>query len=226
MPLYITESIELSNLPIQTLANDNDFVVMIDGVNGILYKITKADLLADLLNAVGLAAIDLNFSSDGDTNGLFYYLGTSKGAAAWSNPSVNNSIIVRASYTESGNPISLVDRANSEWFSNNIANSWVGFQIQTGKFKCNYYSIKTRANNPDYYPRNWILQASNDGINWTILDTQIDNTALDSISQWLSLPVISTTSYSYFQLLQNGLDSSNSNYLCLGEVEIYGTYYP
>ena len=225
MPLYITQSTELLNLPIQTVANDNDFVVMVD-VDGTPYKITKADLLADLLNALGLAAVDLDFSTDGDTNGLFYYLGTSKGTTAWSNPSANNSIIVSASYSESGNPISLVDRQNSEWFSNNVANSWVGFQIQAGKLKCNHYSIKTRANNPDYYPRNWILKASNDGINWTVLDTQTDNTALNSVSQWLSLPVISTMSYSYFQLLQNGLDSSNSNYFCLGEVELYGTYYP
>ena len=208
---------------VKTVAEDSDYLIMQSPDTGETYRITKADLFAGLVPSSNIA--NLVFSSNGDSNGLFYYLGTNKATTVWSSPSGNN-LIVTASSTESGNPISLVDRENSEWFSAAVANSWVSFYIQVGKLKCNYYSIKTRANNTDYYPRNWILKASNDGTNWNILDTQSNNTALNSVSQWLSLPVVSTTPYSYFQLLQNGLDSSDSNYFCLGEIELYGEFIP
>ncbi|MEH1874127.1 hypothetical protein [Nostoc sp.] len=209
----------------QTTAKDTDYLVLQDPDSGLTYKITKANLLASSSNGNNSSnQHSLTFANNGDSNGLFYYLGTNKGLSVWSNPA-GNILTVVASSTESGNAISLVDRQNSEWFSHPVANSWVSFGLVSGKLLCNYYSICSRANNTDYYPRNWALQGSNDNTTWIDLDVQINNQSLNSVSQWLSLPVNSNTSYSNFRLLQNGLDSSNADYFCLGEVELYGLYF-
>ena len=208
----------------QTTAKDTDYLVLQDPDSGLTYKITKANLLAGSSNGNNSSnQHSLAFANNGDSNGLFYYLGTSKGLSAWSNPA-GNTLTVTASSTELGNPISLVDRQNSEWFSHPVANSWVSFGLVSGKLLCNYYSIRSRATNTDYYPRNWALQGSNDNTTWIDLDVQINNQSLNSVSQWLSLPVNSNTSYSSFRLIQNGLDSSSTDYFCLGEVELYGLY--
>ncbi|MEH1853443.1 MAG: discoidin domain-containing protein [Nostoc sp.] len=228
MPLFRQQDASGLVLPVETrtTAIDGDYVFMIDASTNIPYRITKANLLAGLSSGgSGGSNVSLNYVSDGDTNGLFYYLGSSKKTTAWVNPS-GGGVIISASSTESGVLSSLTDRASSEWFSNINANNWVQFQLVSCKLQCSKYSIKTRANNVDYYPRNWQLQGSNDGTTWDVIDSQVNNTALNSVSQWLTLSVTSTTAYSYFRILQNGNDSSGTGYLCLGEVELYGTYSP
>jgi hypothetical protein len=164
----------------------------------------------------------LTFSSSGDTNGLAYFLGTNKGVAAWQNPH-NNGLVMSASATEVGTVNSLVDRQASEFYSPNSTGNWVKLTISSGTLKCNYYSIRNRSNT-DHYLRNWKLQGSNDDSTWTDLNVQTNNTTLASASQWLSLPVTSTTAYKYFRLLMTGVNSANYYYLCLGELELYGTY--
>ncbi|MEH1771702.1 hypothetical protein, partial [Nostoc sp.] len=219
---------------VKTVAASGDYFIGIDS-SGELYKISKANLLAGLSSEGGgdnsggengNNGITLTFTSNGDSEGLFYYLGTSGLTTTWSNPVAGSSLIVTASTTEGGTVASLSDRIASEWYSNIAANNWVKYQITTGKLICNHYSIRSRSNNVDYYPRNWQLQGSNDGTNWAVLDEQVNNTDISSVSQWLSLPVTPTTAYSYFRLLQNGIDSSGVGYLCLGEVELYGEYIP
>jgi hypothetical protein len=162
-----------------------------------------------------------NFVSNGDANGTFYYLGTNLGVSAWSNPS-GNQLTVTASSVAYGNVGQLTDRSSSDFWTSPSGGSWIEFNLGTYGLTCNYYSIKSRALNTDYYPRNWKLQGSNDGNTWTTLDTQSNNVSLNAVDQWLSLPVLSSVSYSYFKLLQTGVDSSGADYFCLGEIELYG----
>ncbi|MEH1801386.1 MAG: discoidin domain-containing protein [Nostoc sp.] len=218
---------------IKTVAESGDYFIGIGG-DGIPYKITKTDLLAGLSNGgddsnsgdnSGSSSTNttLNFVSSGDNKGLFYYLGTNKLTSPWNNPSID-SLNITASAVENGTVSLLVDRQDSEFWTPSVVNNWVSFHLTTGKLICNYYSIKTRKANVDYYPRNWKLQGSNDGSTWNDLDNQINNTNLTAISQWLSLPVTTSVSYSYFRLLTTGANSSGYYHLCLGEVELYGSY--
>ena len=244
MPIFSQDSSGLV-LPVETrnTAIDGDYLFMIDANTSIPYKITKANLLAGLSSSGSTSTSgnggntsgsgnsnnsnDVNrlFNSNGDTNGVFYYLGTSLGRAAWKNPAGSN-LIITASSTEFGNPNTLSGRSPSEWFSHPVQNSFVSFYLDGHLLTCNHYSIQTRANDPDYYPRNWYLQGSNDGAAWATLDTQTNNTSLSAVAQWLDLPVVSSTSYKYFRILQFDNDSNNSPYLCLGQVELYGVFTP
>ena len=222
---------------IKTVAANNDYFIGID-VDGLLYRISKADLLAGLTSSSGSggsgsggsgsgssgsSGSSRTFANSGDNNGLFYYLGTSLGTLPWSNPS-GNGLIISASAVESGTLSLLVDKQGSQFWTPSVANNWVSFSLTKGKLTCNYYSIKSRISDVDYYPRNWKLQGSNDNSSWTDLDTQTNNASLNSIDQWLSLPVTTADSYSSFRLLTTGVNSSNYYHLCLGKVELYGLY--
>ncbi|MEH2460921.1 hypothetical protein [Nostoc sp.] len=219
---------------IKTTADDGDYALMVDS-SGTPYKITKAKLLAGLSSGggdtlagggTGGVSVSLTFANDADTNGLFYYLGTNKGSAAWSNPS-GNLLTVIASSIGYGSPTTLVNRQGDKFWTDNETNCWVSFLLQTGALKCNHYSIKSRSNDNGYYPRTWKLQGSNDGSTWTDLDVQIENTTLVSAGQWLSLSVAaSSVYYSRFRLLKNGKDSAGYDFLCLDEVELYGSFTP
>jgi len=164
----------------------------------------------------------LTFSSSGDTNGLAYFLGTNKGVATWQNPN-GNGLVMSASSIASGTLASLLDRQASEFYTGNATDSWVKLAITSGSLKCNYYSIRNR-NNVDHYLRSWKLQGSNNDSTWVDLNTQTGNTTLNSASQWLSIPVVSNTYYNFFRLLMTGANSAGYYYMCLGELELYGTY--
>lgn len=234
MPLYRKQIIIQvpSNIPelIKTIADASDYVSMVDN-SEIPYKITKANLFAGLSSgsgsggSTGGTSVYLTFASSGDNKGLFYFLGTQKNTVVWSNPS-NNGLSIGASAVENGSVEQLCNRSGNDFWTPASPGGWVSFHITTGKLKCNYYSIKTREVNTDYYPRNWKLQGSNDNSTWVDLDIQVNNTALSSLGQWLSLPIAAVESYSYFRLLVTGVNSNGYYHLCLGEVELYGIYTP
>ncbi|MEH2157405.1 hypothetical protein [Nostoc sp.] len=230
---------------IKTVAANNDYVLMIDS-NDIPYKITKANLLAGLSNDDSDSGDDTGgddntgggngtnnstartFITPGDTNGVFYFIGTSKNTTLWTNPT-NKGLEVTASSVNGNStsitPIdSMTDRSNTEFSTYNFPNNWVSFYLGAGNsLVCNYYTIRTRLS-PDYYPRNWVFQGSNDNINWINLDIQENNNTLNSINQWLAIPIINSIAYSYFRIYTTGLDSSGINALAIGEVELYGNY--
>ena len=216
----------------KTSADDGDYLVLQNPATKETYKITKANFLKGVTTSSsnssgssGSNGVARNYVSNGDANGVFYYLGTIFGNTTWSNPANTNRLTVSASSVESGTVESLTDRSDSTFYSNINAGNWVQFSLGSSKLKCNYYSIKTRNTSDGYFPRNWKLQGSNDGSSWDDLDIQVNNTSLTNDSQWLSLPVSSAVQYSTFRILSTGVTSSGYNYLVLGEVELYGQFF-
>ncbi|WP_373525089.1 hypothetical protein [Nostoc sp.] len=216
---------QIKDFPIKTTAENGDFLTLQNPTTGLTYSIQMSDFLKGVTTGSPTppASTNLTYATSGDTNGLFYYLGTEKKTQSWVNP-INKGLIVSASSVASGSLESLVNRDESQFYTSNSPNSWVSFSTGSGKLKSNGYSIRVRNSNL-YYPRNWKLRGSNDnGSSWADLDIQANNTTLDTASEWLFLPVTPSISYSLFQILNYGLDSEGHNYFCLGEVELYGEY--
>ncbi|HYX16488.1 MAG TPA: hypothetical protein VE944_19395 [Nostoc sp.] len=210
---------------IKTVAANGDYFIGIDSAAQ-TYKISKTDLLAGLTQWGGstTTSVDRTFVSNGDANGVLYYVGTGNGTRVWQNPHNSGLILTASSVTKGSLPL-LSDRAEGEFHTNDAAGSWVRINLGGARLKCNRYSIRNR--NADlHYLRNWKLQGSNDGTNWVDLDAQVNNTFLVTPSQWLSLPVTSNVEYSNFRLLITGVNSSNAYYICLGELELYGLFTP
>lgn len=211
-------------------ADDGDLLIIQNPTTGETYNIKIEDLLARFLSGGHVSSggstsgVALSFSSSGDTNGLFYYLGTAKLTAAFSSPS-DRGVVLTANGAAYNNPTVVVNRVDDFFYPPEDPNgSWLVMHLTGGTLKCNYYSIKTRVGYGGYYLRNWKLQGSNDGSNWNDLDVQTNNTTLNSDGQWLSLPVTSTDFYNYFRLIVTGTDSSGAHLLVLNEIELYGLY--
>jgi hypothetical protein len=176
----------------------------------------------------------LTYVSNGDGNGLVYYLGTNGITSAFVNPTTNDKLSVVAS-SNGGSPdlpTALTDRQSSNWFTDNIANSWVAWDT-IASFAVSEYTLVSRIINV-YYPRTWVLEGTNvvasfdiGGINaatWTTIDSRTNDNTLNGLSVYSTFTANGSTAfYRYIRLRQTGLDSSNTNYLVLGEVEFYGT---
>lgn len=164
--------------------------------------------------------VNLNYSSDGDINGVFYYRGTNNNTTTWTNPTISSRIILNAS-SINGSISVLVDRLNSNnsaFYTNNNEGEFVTVDLVNYNLICNYYSIQ---NSDFYFPVNWDFQGSNDNTNWITLDSVIGSTNNTEYG-WLSRPITDTTPYRYFRILMNGFDSSGFKYLIFSEFELYG----
>lgn len=216
---------QINEFPQLTTLADNDLLLIWDNSANMTAKVRLSTLKTFLVtsNNVSFNTKELTYTADGDANGLCYFLGTDKGSTIWQNPT-NLGLVVSASSIGSGVVSSLVDRQDSEFYTQNVDGSWIKIDfLQGNSLQCNYYAIKSHNAAYQYHPRNFKLQGSNNDITWTDLDIQVNNSTLTSSSQWLSMPVQTSESYRYLRILA-GQDSNGSYYFILGEVEFYGIY--
>ncbi|MEH1906648.1 discoidin domain-containing protein [Nostoc sp.] len=214
---------QINEYPAITSISDGDLFMVQTRSDGAYKSIAASDLQAYFGGAKSASNLPSTrtFASSGDANGVFYYLGTALGSTGWNNPS-GSLLTITASSIYAGTVDFLTNRSSDQFYTNSYSNSWVEFDLGTLTLKCSYYSLKNRNGNDDHYLRNWQLQGSNDGISWTVLDNQVNNSVINTQSQWLSLPVITNNSYSRFRIFETGANSSGYYFICLGEVELYG----
>lgn len=85
---------------------------------------------------------------------------------------------------------------NTSWASAgiNLTNCFIGYNFPTGKIIKRYYFFRTSA---VQRPQSWTFEGSNDGVNYTILETVVSNSAT---TPYLSGILPNTTSYTYYRL--------------------------
>jgi E3 ubiquitin-protein ligase HECTD1 len=167
----------------------------------------------------------LTYASDGDTNGVFYYLGTNKGTEAWSNPSTK--VTLSASSILSGRGVErLVDRSAEELtgdaHTNRENNAWFKVDFGSNRLQIKYYTLQARKT-IDQQPRSWLFQGSNDDVTYTDIDIQNNNATLSNGSFYRKQITGQTSGYRYYKLTQTDTNSSGDTYFTLGEWEFYGT---
>lgn len=169
----------------------------------------------------------LTYVSNGDANGVCYWLGTNYGQQPWTNPHEAGRLTVSmSSFYSSGynHPHTLVSRSvEDKSATSNIPNSWMALDLgSNNKLICNYYSLQGDGSGSEH-PRNWKLQGSNDQNTWSDLDTQTNNSAISG-SSWFSGSVSTTDeAYRYFRILQTGTNDIGNYVLSFTEWEFYGT---
>jgi len=89
----------------------------------------------------------------------------------------------------------------SKWFSfNGGPASWIQYDLgPTFAQKITSYAVTSANDVPARDPRNWKFQASNDGTNWTTLDTQ-SNQAFTYRLQTLTYSINNINAYRYYRL--------------------------
>ena len=164
----------------------------------------------------------LTWASDGDANGVFYYLGTS-GTTTWVNPA-GGAVTVTGSSYDHGAVSGLTDRTPSDVCTANFANSNFTFGLGSGHYLVvNRWTVRARSDTYTESPTALKLQGSNDSSTWADVDTRT-GISVTAASQWLSYPVTGeTTGYRYFRVVSTATNSAGRDYFALGEVELYGS---
>lgn len=200
------------------------FLIERPGAESQYFKVSLATLkgLFGTSNVPSRQSTLLNFQSDGDNQGVFYFLGK-KGRADWANPLLAGEIAITifSPYdTNHNNPAYLCDRQpNSAIATSNQPGSYYLIDLKNYRLKINHYSLRARdyhANNPS----NWQLQGSDDLQAWLALDSQVNRNLQQN--QWFNSAVQAVEAKRYFRIISTGASSSGDNIFCIAELELYG----
>lgn len=178
--------------------------------------------------------IDLTKVSNGDTNGLLYYIATNELTEAWQNPIsgpahrivATTSPLINAPPNVYG-PDKAVDRGAAgatdvSQFHTSLGNNPARYTLDLGPgwlFNVQHYTIRS---GPDHMPRTWRLQGSNDGSAFTTLKDHSGDTTLNANGAWGGWDVPGTGQSRYLRLEQYGAASSGFDYFSFSEIEFYG----
>eukprot|EP00457_Paulinella_chromatophora_P000316 gb/GEZN01000316.1/.p1 GENE.gb/GEZN01000316.1/~~gb/GEZN01000316.1/.p1 ORF type:complete len:1660 (-),score=215.21 gb/GEZN01000316.1/:6-4985(-) len=173
------------------------------------------------------------FTHNFDANGIFYYLGTNKGTEAkWINP-VDRGMCRVLSCPLVPNPPSapakaIVGRSVVRCCTIPKPNMWFMVDLMGRRCEPTHYTLRHYVTWDLEALRNWRLQGSNDGRTWTTLANHVQDKSLDQKGKaktWKLNPDLVKTAYSFFRILQTGLNSNNHYYLSCSGFELYGNLY-
>jgi hypothetical protein len=98
------------------------------------------------------------------------------------------------------------------------ASAWVQFQANTS-YIVKGYTITSANDSPERDPLNWTLQGSNNGSNWTTIDTRTNQDFPDRF-QTRTFTFNNSTGYLYYRF---NMSNNSGTILQLGEIELFGT---
>ncbi len=178
---------------------------------------------------------ELTYSSDGDTNGVYYFIGTQFGAQTWANPyptyvngltNPSNGVTVGA----------FSDRITTgEFGTTNTANAYCAVDLGSGRtLQLLKYSVRNRNSDGTRAIRNFKLQGTNNvatwdatgvgAATWADLDVRTADTSMPTTGASWGTYTLATIPlyYRYLRLLQTGVNALGDNFLILTELEFYG----
>lgn len=205
------------------------------GANDALFALNIADLLGRTLGTVGgvADAFDDETGVLSKTNAAYdasndWYRPTSTGGASQI-PAMTSAttagVTVSASNTNTGAGLQVwyaADKsASTAWVTNNsITAGWwqVDFGAGNGK-TCNSYSILNRSGAFNQVPSAWVLEGSNDGTNFTALDTRSGETAwTDGVVR--NFTISSPANYRYYRINVSAVQTGGIA-IGIAEFELY-----
>jgi hypothetical protein len=204
------------------------------------FTIGEFELYGTLTYSLPASPMTMTYSSNGDENGVVYFIGTNFGTnAAFRNPHTAAWLTSVRSSNGAGTATDLVNRAAEITYSTNVANSWIAVDLGASHSMVpNKYSLQIQNAADPRAIRNWKLQGTNSAASdsvadlaaatWTDIDTRVaDTTMANTAATWVTYTISGSPSgYRYFRILQNGLNGGGTpdNYLALCEWELYGTF--
>lgn len=167
-------------------------------------------------------------ASDFDSNGIIYSLATSGGFAPYTNPESSGWVKTSASSLDAtSEPTSaIVGNQVVRCVTQPLPDSWMAVEFLNQKVQPTHYTLRHYSSWNTEALRNWVLEASNNGINWVTLSEHTNDTSLNSIGAthtWAIPGADQLVPYSHFRIRQTGVNSNNHHYLALSGFEVYGT---
>ena len=172
------------------------------------------------------AGKELLYVSDGDENGVLFFLGTNQRSVRhFVNPALTSRVEVCCSspqgrFTEPKAVLARRCHRFSFFEGGKNLESWWQVNLKV-PLQCNYYSV--RHDGSVGFLRNWELRASNDGTNFMTLSHHEDDRAIVKPYQYASFPIpCPARAYSIYRLVLTGANACGENKLCLTHFECYG----
>jgi len=176
--------------------------------------------------------VQLQYSFDGDKNGVSNYLGRDYGTKPWKNPMTSKHLTVKASSPTNrctspkdvvGVKFLWTNYACPKRINNNLVTWWL-IDLQDKMLFCNYYTIRHDASY-DFF-RFWDFQGSNDDVCWISLRKHEGDRTVNAPGCFGSWPIYcSAKPYRMFRLLLTRPTESLTvpHNMSLSKFEIYGT---
>lgn len=168
---------------------------------------------------------------DFDEEGLIYYIGSNGKTCEWVNPAQYSLVQVSSSEGKTLPYGKLEDILSRDTISVNCHtkdNKKAWFAIDLGVYVIpNAYTLRHARGYGRSALRNWMLQASKDGVNWTTLVTHADDKSLVEPGSTATWPIVcapdENQGFRHIRIQQNGRNASGqTHYLSLSGFEIYG----
>ncbi|XP_058800749.1 E3 ubiquitin-protein ligase HECTD1 isoform X3 [Phymastichus coffea] len=178
--------------------------------------------------------ISFKYQHDFDENGLIFWIGTNaKTSPEWVNPAQYGLVVVTSSDGRNlpyGHLEDILSRDASAMncHTNDDKRAW--FSVDLGVWIIpTAYTLRHARGYGKSALRNWMLQASRDGANWTTLYTHVDDCSLNepgSTFTWTFEPPTTcedAQGWRHLRLQQTGKNASGqTHYLSVSGFEVYG----
>jgi hypothetical protein len=173
-------------------------------------------------------SIAATYSFDGDSNGVFYLLGSNFRTGTWVNPASAGRLLVTYNPGINGSfgtvdAREIVDRTTARIdLTNTSATPYFIFDLGYGRsLVMNKFSYRWRTDDNQFVPKSWTVAGSNDQTNWTTLLTVTNATVV--LGGWKTDDVLLSGAFRYFRFQQTASVNA-TNFFTAAEVEIYGLF--
>ncbi|MBD2280751.1 PA14 domain-containing protein [Aphanizomenon flos-aquae] len=211
----------IQQLNIGKVGTNDNFVGAIDEVRLWNVARTQTEIQSYMLNPlkgseqglIGYWQFEGNLNDTTTNNQGLIYLGDVTNLAGTITASGEN-------VPNEGKAQAFDDLTNTKWLVS-ANNGWLQYQFNNNQsYVVTEYKITSANDVPTRDPKNWILQGSNNGSNWTNLDTR-NNETFSSRFQTRSFTLSNSTSYSYYRL---NITANNGNSATqLAELQLFGS---
>jgi hypothetical protein len=168
------------------------------------------------------------YSSDFDTNGVLYYLGTAMGAIEWVNPAAIDAVRVSSSELmgDSVHIMYFVGRETVRLCSKPILNSWFSVDLIDKYLTPTHYTVRHYSSWDTEALRDWVLEASAGGKEFTVLSKHTKDVSLRKKGSTHTWKIPETSGkFRVFRLRITDKNSNDHLYLCCSGIELYGRLY-
>ena len=169
-----------------------------------------------------------SYHEDFDKNGVLFGLATSFGTKPWANPVESEKVCVKRSSESEGHTAQIANHTilgNRSCCTGDEKNSWwqISFTSNQALF-VSHYTLRHGRGDGAFVLKNWQFQGSNDGKEWTTLDTHKKSSSLPqkSFSSHTFRIKGEVTAWRHFRVLQTGMNSSKNYQFYLAGLELYG----
>jgi hypothetical protein len=124
----------------------------------------------------------------------------------------------------SSNPRNVADLGTETWFcSDDVENQWLCYDFKGVRVSVTHYLIRTHnGSQGSWHLRSWVIEASQDGSNWTELDRRDDDTRLNGPLSICSFDVRNVIESRLIRIRAIGPTWCGNHHLYFHALELFG----